>query len=273
MKSFAQRRFRSLTFAVLAAFVMWLWLRWIDNGLGRTSFASGYLLYGFVLFLALFNLRKKLPTLPLGSASAWLQLHIYVGLLAGAVFGMHLAWRVPNGWFECLLAMSFMMTFVSGVVGLVITRRTPRLLNRVGQEVIYERTPTLRRDLAMRSRQAVLASASDSGSDVLANFYTNHLFDFFARPRPFGYFFLPASIRRKRLLGDLQQLQRYLTPAERQASDSVFAMIRSKDDLDFQQVQQLRLKLWLFMHIGLTYVLIAVATVHGAIALAFRGDW
>lgn len=273
MKPFARRRLRSLTLAALAVVAIWYWLRWVDVSLGRPNFASGYLLYGLVTFLALFNLRKKLPTLPLGNASSWLQLHIYVGLVAGAVFGMHLAWRVPNGWFECLLAMSFMMTFVSGVVGLVVSRRAPRLLNRVGQQVIYERAPTMRRTLAVRSRQAVVASASESGSATLANFYTQHLFDFFARPRPFGYFFLPSSPRRKKLLSELQQLQRYLSPAEKKASDNIFAMVRSKDDLDFQQVQQLRLKLWLFMHIGLTYVLVVLATVHGVMALAFRGDW
>lgn len=248
------------------------WLRWIDLGLGRSAFASGYLLYGLVVFLALFNLRKKLPTLPLGNASVWLQVHIYAGLVAGGVFGLHLAWRVPNGWFEVLLAMAFMMTFVSGITGLVVSRRTPHLLNRVSEQVVYERIGQLRRKLAEASRAMVVDSVATTGATTLADFYTDRLFDFFARPRPFGYFVRPSSARRKRLLGELQQLERYLDPNERNASERLFGMIRKKDDLDFQEGRQRLLKVWLFGHIALTYVLLVLATMHGVMALAYRGD-
>lgn len=252
--------------------VIWYWLRWIDLGLGRPSIMSGYLLYGLVVFLALFNLQKKLPTLPLGNASLWLQVHIYVGLVAGAVFGLHLAFRVPNGWFECLLATSFMMTFISGLVGLVISRRVPHLLNRVSQQVVYERTPKLRRMLAERSRSAVLESVATSGATTLADFYTHRLFDFFARPRPFGYFIRPSSTRRKRLLADMHQLDRYLSPPEKSACEQLYSMVRKKDDLDFQEIQQRRVKVWLFAHIALTYILLVMATMHGVMVLAYRGD-
>jgi hypothetical protein len=263
---------RSLVITALAVVLIAYWLRWLDVHLYRASYASGYLLYGLVAFLALFNLRKKLPSLPLGSASTWLQLHLYVGIIAGAVFGMHLAWRVPNGWFECLLAMTFMMTFVSGIVGLVVSRRVPHLLNRVRHQVIYERSPAIRRLLAERSRQTVLESVAASGGTTLADFYTTKLFDFFAMPRSLGYFVLPSSARRKRLLADMQHLDRYLSPPEKTACEGLFAMVRRKDDLDFQEVQQRRVKLWLFGHIALTYALLVFATVHGVLALAFRGD-
>lgn len=248
------------------------WLRWIDLDLGRPQFASGYLLYGLVAFLALFNIRKKFPTLPLGGAASWLQLHIYVGLIAGAVFGMHLAWRIPNGWLEGLLAVSFTMTFISGVIGLVISRRTPRMLNRVTNQVVYERVPELRRSLARQSRSLVVQSVAESGATTLADFYGHQLFDFFARPRPMGYFFRPSSVRRKKLLADMRQLERYLSPAEKPALERLFALVRRKDDLDFQEVGQRLLKLWVFGHIALTYVLMTLATLHGVLALAFRGD-
>lgn len=272
MKSFARRRIRSLALTALVLVGIAFWLRWIDLNLGRPALASGYLLFGLVLWLALFNLRKKVPTLPLGSASAWLQLHIYTGLVAGGVFGLHLAWRAPSGWFECLLAMSFMMTFVSGLVGLVVSRRVPHLLNRVREQVVYERTPIVRRMLAERSRTAVLESVAASGCTTLADFYAARLFDFFARPRPLGYFVRPSSARRKGLLSEMQQLGRYLSLPEREACERLFALVRTKDDLDFQEVQQRRVKLWLFGHIALTYVLLALATWHGVMALAYRGD-
>ena len=40
-------------------------------------------------------------------------------------------------------------------------------------------------------------------------------------------------------------------------------MVRRRDDLDFHSVMQWRLKVWLFVHIGLTYPLLAVASLHG----------
>ncbi len=272
MKPFVRRRARSLLLAVAVVVVIAYWLRWIDLELGRKQFASGYLLYGLVVFLALFNIRKKLPTLPLGGASSWLQLHIYVGLIAGAVFGMHLAWRMPNGWLEGLLAVSFLTTFLSGVVGLVISRQTPRMLNCVTDQVIYERVPEMRRSLARQSRTVVIQSVAASGATTLANFYGHQLFDFFARPRPMGYFFRPSSERRKKLLADMRQLERYLSPAEKPALERLFALVRRKDDLDFQEVRQRLLKVWAFGHIAFTYVLMTLATLHGVLAIAFRGD-
>ena len=272
MKPLARRRIRSLLLAISAVVALAIWLRWIDFELGRRSFMSGYVLYGLVLFLASFNLRKKLSTLPLGNASTWLQLHIYVGLIAAGLFALHLQWRPPNGRFECMLFTSFMMTTVSGVIGLIVSRRKPHLINRVRDQVVYERTPILRRALAVRSREMVLQSVAASGATTLADFYAARLYDFFARPRSFGYYFRPSSTRRKSLLTDLQHLDRYLSPPEREACEKLFAMVRQKDDLDFQEIQQRWVKAWLFLHIALTCILIVFATVHGVLALAHRGD-
>lgn len=278
MTYFRHRRLRSCVLALLAVVAIAYWLSWIDNGLGRSSFASGYMLYGLVGFLALFNLRKKLPMLPLGSAAAWLQLHIYTGVVTGGVFAMHAligsdgSLRLPNGTFESLLSMAFMMTFVSGVVGLIISRRTPKLLRGAGEQVVYERIPQIRRALDHDARSTVLASVSATGATTLADFYTAQLYEFFARPRSFGYFLRPTGIRRRRLLHEMRDLGRYLTSQEQTACERLFSLVRKKDDLDFHDARQRLLKVWLFGHIGLTYVLVAFATWHGVMALAFRGD-
>ena len=72
-------------FAISASLMMalaavWLWMRWLDRRLSPSAFTRGYLMLAAVLFLALYNVRKKLPFVPLGSSAAWLQWHIYVGL-------------------------------------------------------------------------------------------------------------------------------------------------------------------------------------------------
>ena len=50
-----------------------------------------------ILFLALYNVRKKLPFLPLGSSTAWLQWHLYVGIGSVGVFALHAGLRWPTG--------------------------------------------------------------------------------------------------------------------------------------------------------------------------------
>ena len=92
--------------ALLGGFVAWL--RWRDAGLNATSFDTGYVLLAAILFLALYNFRKKLPVLPWTTSAGWLQLHLYVGLSTAVLLGLHVAWRLPNGIFETILATLYL---------------------------------------------------------------------------------------------------------------------------------------------------------------------
>src|SRR5450755_3777756 len=147
MKYFAARRFRnaSLTLAALAA--LWLWVRADERALQPTAVSTGYLLLAAIGFLALYNLRKKLPFLPLGSSAAWLQWHLYVGMGTIGVFAMHVGRNWPHGALNIALAAVYLLTIGNGLVGLYLSRTIPAQLTRVGQEVIYERIPALRQQV------------------------------------------------------------------------------------------------------------------------------
>ena len=67
--------------------------------LNDTAFLSGWTLAGVLLFLTLYNARKKLTYPPLLKSSTWLQLHVYVGLISIALFLFHVGFRVPDGRF------------------------------------------------------------------------------------------------------------------------------------------------------------------------------
>jgi hypothetical protein len=73
------------------------------------------------------------------------------------------------------------------------------------------------------------------------------------------------------LLNELEALDRYLSAEQRTVKESIGALIRTKDDLDYHHAHQAVLKYWLFIHIPLSYSLLIVAGVHGAVAYAFRG--
>ncbi len=271
MKSFVSRRLRNstLTFAASAAVVAYAW--WAPLRLERTDFATGYLLIGMILFLALYNVRKKLPIVSWTTSAGWLQAHIYVGLASAIVFGTHVKWQLPDGWLEGTLATVYAATFASGIVGLYWTRTVPPKLARVSEEFLYERIPALRNQVHQRAEQVVLETVRATGSDTLGNFFATRLQGYLEKPRGWSYWLKPTSKVRKRLLAELTEVTRYLSEPERQASEQLFSLIRRRDDLDFHAAMQWRLKVWLFAHIGLTYPLLMLAGLHGWIAHLFAG--
>jgi hypothetical protein len=229
------------------------------------------LLLGAITFLALYNFRKKLPSLPLGSSTAWLQAHLYVAMGSVALFALHVGPGWPNGVLETCLALTYVLTVASGLVGLYLTRTIPRQISRVGIEVVYERIPAFRRDVGLQAGNVVLRAVENSGATTLADFYTARLYDFFQRPRGTQYLLRPTTSKRRALMREMQDLRRYLSHHEQSACERLFSLIRRKDDLDFHEARQKLLKVWLFGHIGLTYVLIGLALLHGLVAHVFEG--
>lgn len=246
-------------------------MAWLESSLARTSYATGYTLYAAVAFLAAYQLRKRLPGLPLGSSRNWLQAHLVVAILSGGLFYLHLAGRWPDGWVEVTLAATYLGTFGSGVVGFYLTRTIPKQLARTGEQFVYERIPRLRAAVRQEARGVVLEAVHATGATTLADFYVGRLHGFFQRPRALRYPLRPTMASRKRLFNELSAVDRFLTESERTASERLFALIRRKDDLDFHAARQGLLKVWLFAHIGLTWSLLLLGLGHGVLVLAFRG--
>src|ERR1043166_9608560 len=97
MKTFAARRWLNLSLlTVVSGVVVILWTI-LGVSLRPAPFYSGWVLAGAMLVLAAYNLFKKAPFLPLGASAAWLQLHIYLGLLTLLFFFLHAGLHVPHG--------------------------------------------------------------------------------------------------------------------------------------------------------------------------------
>lgn len=246
-------------------------LRRQDNALRHASFTSGYLLMGIVVFLAAYNWRKKLSVIPLGTSAFWLQLHIYAGFSAIVLFLAHVGLRIPNGVFETTLASVFAIVAASGLYGLYLSRTIPQKLSQVSSEVVYERVPVLRRELAQSATQLAFDSVSVTHATTVAEFYVAKLNGFFAQPRGIWYAAFPNSRRRRALMSELSHMERFFSEAEKKVSEKLFGLIRKKDDLDYQFALQSKLKVWLFLHIGLTYTLLVLAGFHTVLVHAFHG--
>jgi hypothetical protein len=264
------RRVRNVALMIFALITVGSVVVWQNQNLIHSTYTTGYILLGSFLLLTAFNMRKRIPSIAqLGSAAFWMQVHIYVGLATFVLFGLHVGWKIPNGQFELLLTMLYLIVAVSGVYGLYVTRTIPKKLSAINDEVIYESIPNFRVKLAAEARGLVLEACQHS--DVLARFYRNRLAEYFERPRSLAYLANPNGRLRRQLTSEINDLDRYLSSDQRSLSQQLSLMVKKKDDLDYHAAQQGRLKIWLFAHIGFTYSLLLLSIFHGVMAHAFAG--
>lgn len=271
MRTFVARRWTLLSAALLAAVVVLTVLLAYHLRLHPTAFASGWLLLAMIVFLAGYNLRKKLKLFPLLPTAWWLQAHIYVALLAVVVFAWHTGLALPRGPLEVLLAAVYLITTASGIVGLWLSRAVPPRLTARGQEVIYERIPALRLELRRRAERLIFQAMDESRSKVLADFYEQELASYFAGSRDRLPHLLQSTRRLRRRLDRLDALRRYVNERELPFLDELAELVRSKDTLDYHQAMQGLLKGWLFVHVPTTWALLLLMVVHVLAVHAFSG--
>ncbi|MDA1014055.1 MAG: hypothetical protein O3A00_06330 [Planctomycetota bacterium] len=235
------------------------------------AFFSGWMLALLVVALLSLNARKKLPFLPLGPMSTWLRLHIRWGLLSGLVFGLHVGIGLPNGTFDGILFGLFVMVFLSGLAGWMLTRAIPRRLTARGEEVIFERIPIFLHRIRGEVEQLVSQAATASETSALPDFYRSRLQPFFQQPRHMLRHLLHSQQPRQSLLLEIKNQRRFLDAHERDVADVIADRVRIKDDLDYHFALQLTLKLWLFIHIPLSYSLLVFGVFHVLVVYAFLG--
>ncbi len=269
--TFASRTFRNVAVTVVLAAglvsVNWLY----DLSLRDASFLSGWLLIAGVGLLAMYNIRKNFPFLPLINASGWLQVHLYLGWLVIVLFLLHTSFRLPNGPLEIALWVLFVMTAGSGVVGLALSRTLPNRLRRHGERIIFERIPRFRAQLAGEVEELAMRSVTETSSNTISQYYVTRLQPYFHGPRNFYAHVVGSNEALIRLCREIGSLRRYLNNQGREILDEIEWRVVAKDNLDHQHALQWLLKVWLLVHIPLTYSLILVAVVHAVLAYAFSG--
>jgi len=237
----------------------------------RLVYLTGWILFGLILLLTAYNLRKKLAFLPLFSSRTWLQVHVYTGLFTGLAFELHLRWRMPTGWFEGVLAGFFIGVTLSGIAGWWLSHVLPKRLTTAGGEVLYEQIPLIRHELRRKAEALALQAIPEAKATTLADFYARELAGYFAAPHNFRANVFGSRRSLNFLLGSLTETKRYFTAVEQANADTLAGLIREKDALDYQRTAQLILKGWLFVHIPLTYGLIVFSAVHVVLVYAFSG--
>ena len=179
MKTRTRRRFGAVALFLLIAFIAIVADHVMTVLNYRSPFVTGWLLLPLIVLLALYNVRKRLSFLLIGSSAAWLQIHIYAALLTGLLFLLHIDWQIPTGVFESVLASVYTITFLSGVVGLFLSRSFPARLRARGEEVLFERIPIYLKALRSDVEQLVFQSVEATETTAVPDLYLNHLKPFF----------------------------------------------------------------------------------------------
>jgi hypothetical protein len=256
--------------AALLFIIPWFWARQIHLQLGHPAFVTGWWLLVVMLFLAAFNVRKRLAMLPLGRASIWLHWHVVGGFLSLALFWLHTRTLWPTGLHEQALALMFYLLNLSGIVGWILQRIYPRQLTDTGLELIYEHIPAEVARLRTSAETLVLQCTRETGSDTLARHYLETLHWFFRRPR---FFTNHAMLGGKKARSWLRQkcgvVRPYLNEAERGFLDRLAALAERKADVDFHYAAQSLMKRWLLLHLPLAAVTLLLALWHILLVCAY----
>ena len=238
----------------------------------RHPYLSGWLLFLVMLFLTFFNLRKKVPFLRLGTTSFWLQLHVYIGILSGVLFLVHSNFSWPHGLLNQILFVCFTIVFLTGIVGLWISREFPKRLTVAGFETPFERIPQVRNHLRTEAEALVLTGADGPTSPVIADFYTKKIGLFFTRHENFLAHLQRSRTAQASHLSQFDEIERYAKKNEIELLNKLADLVAQKHLLDYQYTLQLSLRVWLFAHIPLSYSLLILSVTHIIVVYSFSGS-
>ena len=275
MKSLAARRTRSIIGFLIVASLLIAGVLHFASELGRAAIPTGWILLFALFFLAAYQIRKKIPLPWLGSASTWLQIHIYIGLMTFVLFILHTGLQFPDNLFNQVLFCTYMVLFFSGLIGLFLTRYIPGRITASGEEILFERIPAHIHKLRLEVEQLIekLNNSEDVESEatLATGIIQNEIREFFSGPKNQLYHLVQSSKPRKQLINRLQYHKQILNEDEKEILAELIEKVIAKDHLDYSWTMQAVLKLWLFIHVPLTYGLIVLALFHLVVVSAFYG--
>ncbi len=192
-----------------------------------------------------------------GSAAGWLGLHVWGGSLFLLLMLMHSGFRLPSGVITSGLWWLSWWTVASGIAGRMLQRWIPRMLaSGLTTEVLYERIPELVEDL--RESAAEVAAGSHEAIAALHRGLEPEL----AAPRRRWLFFVDITAGRERRRREFSHLRRLLGGEERERLDRLEGLYRTKLEADAHYTLQQALRLWLYLHVPGSLLLVALLAAH-----------
>ena len=238
---------------------------WQSNAalkLENPKIITGWALALVILFLLIFNVRKRLSAFNLGLAKIWFALHVAFGFLTIAFFVIHAGVLWPIGLYEQLLAAGFWLVSLTGVVGTLITIYFPRRLTNTGLEIVYEKIPGEIFSLRASVEDILISCAKECRETTLQEHYSQTLAWYFRKPRFYWSYLIGGNADKAWLARHLGSVRRYLNTDEIGYLDQIQKLAERKSLIDEHFARQDIMKKWLLMHLPLSILVFAMSIWH-----------
>ena len=237
---------------------------WLAELAPSSAWGTAYGIAAAVLALAaaVYGVRRRAARAAsrwgAGKARAWLDFHIWGGLLFALLVLMHSAFRLPSGWVTWWLWLLSLWTVASGVVGRLLQRWIPRVLaSGLSTEVLYERIPALVEDLRQRAEKV----AGESDEAVRSLYFRGLAADLAAPRRRWIYFFdITGGVSRR--LAEFTHLRPLLATEEAARLETLESLYRTKLEIDAHYTLQRALRWWLYAHLPASFLLLVFLLLH-----------
>lgn len=248
-----RRNWMGNSLIALLAIAIWAFVAVMANrsedGLSDSEYWTGYSLFGLFLLLAAFNLRKRLSVIPIGRAFWWHQLHVFGGILAIALFYLHVDEFWPQTGYQQLLAATVYLLLLSGIFGYLIQTVFPVKLMRNRKEIVFERIPDAIAEIREEVRKLTIDATEQLDSETLARFHNEAMDWYFSRPRFVIDHLLGGQLARYWIIKHFSVLERYTSTEEQQYITRLRSLAHRKMNIDQHYSLQGAMKLWLLFHV------------------------
>jgi hypothetical protein len=238
--------------------------------------------------------RKTWRTLRVGRTYAWLQGHVWLGLVSYPIICFHAGWRW-GGPLTTWLMMAFTVVWITGIIGILIQNLVPRLmLDRLHQETIFSQLGQVGLKNLESARQIVDNWLEQNDSPAATTTRANageELRKFFdGRVRPFLLYGVdpgPSSFLNPKPFVALPADLKAIAPTSTSPGPEAFAGMRTRFLTLFEPLTQLeslviehqqhllQRKLhwvmhgWLLLHVPLSVVMFVMIPMHAIYALRY----
>lgn len=271
MNATIRRRIIRASLALVVLALVWIGGEIHRLTLGNPAFYNGWVLLGAMVVLTLYGLRRRLPALPMGRASHWLQLHVYLGAVTLGFFLLHVRAVLPHDPLQLAVLVLFVVVTASGALGIWLDRTLARRLGQSGSEIVYERIPAAIAALRLEAEEDVLEVAESTASRAFADHYASRVADFLSGPSDTWRHALGLASTATGIDRELVRLRRYVGDAEGQAVERLRDRVARKAALDRQAALQAVLRAWLLVHGPATVALLVLTLAHVVAVYAFAG--
>jgi hypothetical protein len=196
--------------------------------------------------------------------------HVLTGWVLIAIFFSHTQLTLPDTTIEWILWTEFILVSISGIVGTYLAWLAPTRMgpgDQMSISQIPQRIAELKRDAYTAAR------APDNGrlaqllpkaphQDWINDLYENRLRRFFSGPKPRIAHLAGSRKLVKQLVGEIDTLERYLDESSRERLRKIRELVIEKDRMDYVYTNLRATRLWLLMHVPVTYALIVMAIFH-----------